>query len=297
MTDYMMENGRKYPIAKSNALARITSTNSLYEQKTALYILSKITREDSEKYVADNNVRIEKIISLNDLCKVCNIPTRSEKYDEIERIFKKLAMAGFEDFTDNEGNIGRRMIAYLSNDVNINFGKRRVQVALHKNIMPHLLNLQDRFTKYEFKQILKMKSLYSSQLYEMLISYRFQRKDLDTDPDNPIYCYRVPILRLEEIKEFFGVEEKYKGRNDNFFRVVIDKAVKEINEHTDVDVYYLRKPEKGKTRFVEFKVQLKEGETGQYPEYKKEQTEEQLGIEGFEGLDEGYEEEYLFEDY
>jgi len=230
MTKYMIEKSREYPVAKSNTLARIASTASLYEQRAALYILSKLTKEDTDSYIANPDVRIKQVFNLEDFCKVCKMPRGGKTRKEIENALLQLSRPHLQDYEKEDGNWGTHTVAYLAY-ANVNYKQGLVLVEMHTAIMPHLLDLRERFIAYELEQTLSMKSLFSSQLYERLLSFR---KNAGT-PQQAYYYFEVPDHSIGKMKEFFGVEGKYKANKD-FYRKVLDKAVEEINVMTDLEV-------------------------------------------------------------
>lgn len=90
-------------------------------------------------------------------------------------------------------------------------------------IIPMLVELERNFTTYEISQVANLQSRYAMRLYEFLIRFKTSKK-LD--------------ITLEDLKFRFGLlENEYKAMGD-FKRFVLDLAVKQINEHTDITVKY-----------------------------------------------------------
>lgn len=84
----------------------------------------------------------------------------------------------------------------------------------------------DFFTKYLLSNTIKFKSVYSVRLYELVSQYK-NKHNKTTD-----------IFPLEIFRKQLGVEPKqYKGMSD-FKKYVLDKAVSEINEHSDLIIEY-----------------------------------------------------------
>ena len=99
----------------------------------------------------------------------------------------------------------------------------------------YLLNLVEKggnYTQYELWNILSLKSRYSIRLYELFRSYAYQnKKEFEIDRLRGLLCV-----------------ENYELYHD-FKRRILDKAIAEINQYTDLKVKF--KPvNKGKSHKV-----------------------------------------------
>jgi len=104
------------------------------------------------------------------------------------------------------------------------FKNDTVLLDFSPTVIPYLTNLkkQGNFTQYALGNISELKSSYSIRLFEML------KKIQKISPQ---------MIPLTELRDRFRLESKYKRIKD--FKVyVLDKAVKEINEKTDINVSY-----------------------------------------------------------
>ena len=93
-------------------------------------------------------------------------------------------------------------------------------MAFDPTLKPYLLGLKSNFTPYWLENILPMKSGYSIRLYELLRSYL-----------NIGEC----IYTLNDLRA--RLEAEY-DRWDNLKARIIDKAIEEINEYTDIHAEY-----------------------------------------------------------
>lgn len=91
-------------------------------------------------------------------------------------------------------------------------------------IMPHIMELKDKFITTDLSITSNFKSAFTWTLYDYLkANYGFWHKVVSKDA----------LLRL------FGVEEKKTYRNTaQFKRGVLDIAINEINKYTEFEVYY-----------------------------------------------------------
>jgi plasmid replication initiation protein len=83
--------------------------------------------------------------------------------------------------------------------------------------------LESHFTKYHIDQVSKFKSKYSIRLYELVIKWKNQKK--------------TEKFEVAQFREMLGVTNEYKQMSD--FKInVLEKAVDEINKHSDITLKY-----------------------------------------------------------
>lgn len=83
--------------------------------------------------------------------------------------------------------------------------------------------LESHFTKYHIDQVSKFKSKYSIRLYELVIKWKNQKKS--------------EKFEVAKFREMLGVTNEYKQMSD--FKInVLEKAVDEINKHSDITLKY-----------------------------------------------------------
>lgn len=99
-----------------------------------------------------------------------------------------------------------------------------VYMRFTSDVVPLITRLEEQFTSYELKQISQLGSGYAIRLYELLIQWRSLGK--------------TPVFELELFRKQVGVEEKKYSRMSDFKKYVLDFAIKQINEHTDITVKY-----------------------------------------------------------
>jgi plasmid replication initiation protein len=87
-------------------------------------------------------------------------------------------------------------------------------------IVPYITRLEAEFTKYVLKKIANMSSSYAIRLYELLIQWGSVGKR---------------EIELEWLKKTLMVDNNYE-RLDNFKKWVINIAINQINEYSDLTV-------------------------------------------------------------
>ncbi len=118
--------------------------------------------------------------------------------------------------------------------VRYNSNRGTLLVDFHPDLKPYLLQLQGYFTQYENKNIQRFKCVHSLRFYEFLK----QKQNLGRGKE-----FYVELTIAEIHSMFCFSDNEYKANKD--LRVyVIEPALKEINEQTDlsiVDIQFLKK--------------------------------------------------------
>ncbi|MEK5760374.1 RepB family plasmid replication initiator protein, partial [Acinetobacter variabilis] len=106
-------------------------------------------------------------------------------------------------------------VAYIDNEA-------VVRLIFAPAIVPLITRLEEQFTKYEIQQISNLTSAYAVRLYEILIAWRSTGK--------------TPLITLSDFRQKIGVLETEYKRMYDFKKYVLDIALKQVNEHTDINV-------------------------------------------------------------
>lgn len=103
-----------------------------------------------------------------------------------------------------------------------------VQLIFASDIIPLFVKLEEKFTRYELKQISPLTSVYAIRLYELLIRWRSTGK---------LY------ISIQDLRLKLGLlEDEYKKMGD-FKKRVLTVAIDQINKFTDISVSYIQKKE------------------------------------------------------
>ena len=222
---------RDYKVVKSNNLIQKTRFQlTMQEQKIILYMISKIKPDEEDFSTLD--------FSISEFCKVCGMDSTSGKNykdikDKVKALSDKSAWVTLENGTET-------LIRWI-NKAWINKKSGTIKLRLDDDMKPYLLQLQNFFTQYELLYILAMKSQYSIRLYELLKSYEYQRKKI--------------IFEIDELKRILSAEN-YE-RFPDFKRKVLDIALREMNDLSDLIVTYEIIKEGRRYAKLEFSIRLK----------------------------------------
>ena len=108
-------------------------------------------------------------------------------------------------------------------------GGAYVEIMFSNDIIPLITRLETQYTEYEIKQIADLQSTYALRLFELLMQW----KSVGV----------TPVIKLENLRSRLGVAKGQYDTMSNLKKRVLDFAVKEINENTDVTVTYEQQKE------------------------------------------------------
>lgn len=203
-------------VVKDNALINASYNLDLVEQR--LILLAIVEARDSgrginandplevhaESYVNQFNVaRQTAYQALKDACK--DLFVRQFSYQEINK----------------RGNVENILSRWVS-EIRYIDDEATVKLIFAPAIVPLITRLEEQFTKYELQQISNLSSAYAVRLYELLIAWRSTGQ--------------TPIIELAEFRQKIGVLDDEYTRMGNFKDRVLNLAIAQINEHTDINV-------------------------------------------------------------
>lgn len=230
-----MIDSRQMFVVKANALIQKSRFSlSLQQQKIVLYLISKIQPNDEEFTLYE--------FSIPDFCRCIGIDYDNGKnYADIKAQIKEIADKSLWITLEDGEEI---LIRWIERPY-MNKRKGIVKIKLDEYMKPFLLQLKEHYTQYQLTYILRMKSRYSLRLYELIMSYFYEK----------LGSYSK-VFAVDELKRLLDAE-KYV-RFCNFHSDVLRPAVAEINQYTDVDLTYNQVKKGRKTIAIEFFFSTKE---------------------------------------
>ena len=200
---------RNYKVVKGNDIIQKARYDlGLAEIKAFSFIISKIKPADA--------AFSEYSFTINEYCKVLGIKTNSGKnIQNVKRSLKSLVDKSFYLTLEN----GTETTISWLNKVWIDKGSGKIRVRLDEDLQKYVTGLYTNYTQYELLCTLPMRSTYSIRIYELLKSYAFTKHH---------------SFEVEQLKKTLGCE--HYTRFPDFRRKVIEVAVKEINQYTDLEV-------------------------------------------------------------
>lgn len=221
-----MSDKKQQLVVKDNALINAAYTLDLVEQR--LILMSTVrAREDGEGITADKPLKV-RAEDYADQFKV----TRHTAYEALKAATSGLFNRYFtyEQLTrrGNKEVVKSRWVSRVSYIEQ----EGTVSIVFAPDVVPLITRLETEFTRYDLEQVSGLTSTYAVRLYELLISWRRTGK--------------TPEIELAVLRERLGVGEGDLLRIDNFKRKVLDFAIRQVNEHTDITAEY-EQHKKGRT--------------------------------------------------
>lgn len=241
MAEIEILEGREYLVVKGNELIQRSRFDlSLPEQKTIAYICSMIKPVSA----AENRgipYQLDYQFDIRQYCKICGIDYDSGKnYADIKAILKRLRD---KSFWMKLPNGAETVVAWLDR---VTTDKRSglATVRIDDRLAPYLFDLGQRFTKYQLKNILGMKSQFSVRFYEIAKSYEF-KKTITFD--------------LDDLKRQLMVDDVSSYKDYSLFRKrVLEPAEREINDLSDINISF--QPIKKGRKVVKIQLNIKKKE-------------------------------------
>lgn len=225
-----------YEVVQSNKLISGKQTLSLNSAKLLRSAIMQIKPED-EDFKAYT-------ISIPELAKMFGID-RSDLHRDIKGIASELMSsplylsAGSEE---TEKWIAYSWVSYCGFEP-----ERGLIIKLNSDLKPLLIQLKENYTQYYLESILRMRSVFSIRIFELMQSKIYEK----TIPKKGVDV----TLSVEEIRQACDIVEKFKAYT-SFKNKVILVALKEIHEKTFYDVTYLELYKKRKIVAFTFHVTM-----------------------------------------
>ncbi|HAM66933.1 MULTISPECIES: replication initiation protein RepM [Acinetobacter] len=205
-------------VVKDNALINASYNLDLVEQR--LILLAIVEARESGKGINANDpltVHAESYINQFGV-------HRNTAYQALKDACNDLFARQFSYQKINErGNIENYRSRWVS-EIGYVDNEAVVKLIFAPAIVPLITRLEEHFTKYELQQVSNLSSAYAVRLYELLIAWRSTGS--------------TPIIELSDFRQRIGVLDTEYKRMERFKTSVLELAIKQINEHTDIIVKY-----------------------------------------------------------
>ena len=144
--------------------------------------------------------------------------TDTNRYGEIRDVVRELRKK--EVIIDaEEGEIITGWLSSIQNKSGV------IELEFSQKLILYLLQLKNRFTSYQLKNILYLKNKHSIRIYELLKQYKNRAAN-------------IRQFNLIEFKKTLMLEENQYDRFYDFDRFVLKPSMEEINEFTDINIKY-----------------------------------------------------------
>ena len=205
-------------IVKDNALMNASYNLSLVEQR--LILLAIIEARESGKGINANNpliVHAETYINQFGV-------HRNTAYQALKDACKDLFARQFSYQEKNTRGNTRHVTSRWVSQVAYNDKEAAIDLIFSPIVVPLITKLEEQFTKYDIEQISDLSSAYAVRLYELLICWRSTGK--------------TPVIELDEFRKRIGVLDTEYKLMAQLKERVLNLAIQQINEHTDIIANY-----------------------------------------------------------
>lgn len=118
-----------------------------------------------------------------------------------------------------------------------------VEVMFGSDVIPLITRLSEKYTEYELKQIKDLNSIYALRMFEILMQW--------------LSVGKTPQITIENLRTRLGVEEHEYKTMGNFKSRVLDYAIQEINNNTNITATYEQHKEGRRIVGFTFKFKVK----------------------------------------
>jgi len=203
-------------VVKDNALINASYNLEVTEQRLILLAIIN-ARETGNGITADSKLEIH----ASDYASRFDISKEGAYWalkNAVNNLFER--QFSFKE-ADKKGNMGTVKSRWVSRIKYID-STATLEITFAPDVVPLITRLEQHFTSYQLKQVAHLKSKYAIRLYELLIAWREMGK--------------TPQIDRQDFRNKIGVEDnEYMAMND-FKKRVLEPAIKQINEHTDITV-------------------------------------------------------------
>lgn len=208
-----MEN---YIVSQSNDLVLATYSMSTKEKQLLLACISQIDSREGAREITKQTKFTVTVEQIKDAF-------YNSRYDK--NLFRDLSNVSAR-LQNRKVTIhiaeGDTLVTNFVSAVRFQKNKARVILTFAEDILPYLTELKANFTKYRLIEITELSSTHAIRLYELIVCW------------TGLYSFEKEF-ELDDFRYVMGVSGKY-GQFGQLKESVIDKAITEINKHTDFNV-------------------------------------------------------------
>lgn len=198
-------------IKKDNRLIEAKYKLGLHEQRLVIAVLAEIR--------ADEPHQRRYKISIADIAKRHGLETGKNLYSQIHEASENLLKTVLDI---SQGELTRKLTWFSF--IEYKKGRGDLVFSFHEELLPYILQLKSEFTTYNLSAVVNFKNSYSIRFYELL-----KRRQNQSD----VFYIQYSI---ETLKDILGVRKDEYIKTNDFKKRVIEPALKEVNEQTDLEI-------------------------------------------------------------
>lgn len=223
-------------IVKDNALINASYSLSLAEQRLVLLAIIEARKTN---YSKDYSERLT--VTASSYMQQFNVE-RQSAYQVLKQACERLFERRFSYQEQRKKGVANITSRWVSEVVYVD-ESAVVEIVFTPAVVPLITELERHFTSYELEQVAGLSSGYAVRLYEILIAWRG--------------VGAVPKIELQQLRQQLGVEPDEYQRMHHFKARVLDLAIKQVNDHTDIIAEYEQHKTGRKITDISFKFKPK----------------------------------------
>lgn len=149
---------------------------------------------------------------------------KSTSYTSLKSACESLYQAEFVWNSKDEKGIKKINKSRFVQRASYSEGGGYIEVMFGSDVVPLITRLSEQYTEYELEQIKDLNSIYALRIFELLMQWSGKGV--------------TPVVKLDDLRARLGIEEDQYKLMSNFKKRVLDFAIKEINDNTNVTVEY-----------------------------------------------------------
>lgn len=201
-------------IRQHNAITSARYDYSAVQLDILFYLLSKLNKDDALN--KPYQIQLKEIEA---------ITGRTWNYSQLKEATADMGSRMFEVKTKDKYEQ-----IWIFQGVSYETGKGYFTIELSEKIRPYLFELKNNFTSYQLHSALKLTSKYAKRIYQLASQW----KDLGESKEYSLDEFKI-MLKLKDPSD--KTPELFKGLSQ-LKQKVLDIAVDQINEHTDLKIGY-----------------------------------------------------------
>ncbi len=204
-------------IVKDNGLINASYKLSLIEQRIILLAIAKTK--------AENRVITEQdyiMININEFITAYPSADKFSLYKQIKDACNSILKRSFSYKEINAK--GNEVITHSNWFQSFKYidSEAQLKILFTRELIPFIQQLEQRFTSYFLSDVANLTSIYAIRLYELIIAWRSTKQ--------------TPIFKLDGFRNKLGIEVHEYPIMHNFKSRVLDVAIKQINQHTNIQI-------------------------------------------------------------
>ena len=129
----------------------------------------------------------------------------------------------YDDIHEQTGKDANNFIRWVQKIRYIN-AAGMIELQFTDDVIPLITRLTEQYTEYDLKQVSELQSEYAIRLYELMMQWQSVGK--------------TNQITIDNLRKKLGVKPEQYKQMCNFKTRVLDHAVKQINDYTDITVKY-----------------------------------------------------------